>query len=217
MPRTFTTGLNSAHTYYITWCSNSPLSKVLGFSFLSLYLLTILWNKVFFWDGDGPDITKKKQKETREWHAMLNGNKVFFFVMREWSSFWKWGATWAVWGMDGNGEWRLLLKHIETFGEHSGDIFCSPLAGFRGCSSGAVLMSVFFLVTTVLFLSNVRGLYCGRLLNFFSNSSSSFPKLQRGYMLLIRHRWNMPTTIFQAFIMRKHSAICLSLLIFIFL
>lgn len=52
----------------------------------------------------------------------------------------------------------------------------SPLLG-EGLSRGLVTLAFFLLVTAVLFLSNVSGLYWGRLLNFFSNSSSSFPKL----------------------------------------
>lgn len=40
-----------------------------------------------------------------------------------------------------------------------------------------VLSDFFFFATAVPFLSKVIGLYCGRLLNFFSNSSSSLPRL----------------------------------------
>ena len=53
-----------------------------------------------------------------------------------------------------------------------------PLAalGPSSCAVGG-LSGFFFFTTVVLFLSNVMGLNCGRLLNFFSNSSSSFPRL----------------------------------------
>lgn len=47
-----------------------------------------------------------------------------------------------------------------------------------GGSGGQDELFFFFLMTATLFLSNVRGLYCGKLLNFFSNSSSSFPSLR---------------------------------------
>lgn len=53
----------------------------------------------------------------------------------------------------------------------------SPLQGLGG-SGGLDVLFFFFLVTATLFLSKVRGLYCGKLLNFFSNSSSSFPSLR---------------------------------------
>lgn len=36
------------------WRAPIPFSGTLGFSFLCLYLLTILWNKFFFWDWKGP-------------------------------------------------------------------------------------------------------------------------------------------------------------------
>lgn len=46
-------------------------------------------------------------------------------------------------------------------------------------SSWALEVSVFFFfVTEVPFLSKVIGLYCGRLLNFLSNSSSNLPRLK---------------------------------------
>lgn len=45
-------------------------------------------------------------------------------------------------------------------------------------SSWGVGLSVFFLVREAPFLSKVMGLYCGRLLNFLSNSSSNFPSLK---------------------------------------
>lgn len=54
---------------------------------------------------------------------------------------------------------------------------CLPFAALE-TSSWTLALSVFFFFTTVVpFLSNVIGLYCGRLLNFLSNSSSSFPRL----------------------------------------
>lgn len=52
----------------------------------------------------------------------------------------------------------------------------SPAQGL-GSSGGLDAVLFFFLVTDAVFLSNVRGLYCGKLLNFFSNSSSSLPSL----------------------------------------
>lgn len=52
----------------------------------------------------------------------------------------------------------------------------SPVLGL-GRSGGLDAAIFFFLVTDAVFLSNVRGLYCGKLLNFFSNSSSSLPSL----------------------------------------
>lgn len=61
-------------------------------------------------------------------------------------------------------------------------------------SSWTVELSVFFFfVTAVPFLSNVIGLYCGRLLNFLSNSSSSFPRLtsevQNRYAPILSLMW----------------------------
>lgn len=53
---------------------------------------------------------------------------------------------------------------------------CLPLLDFGW--SEQLPTFFFFLGTDALFRSNVTGLYWGRLLNFFSNSSSSFAKLK---------------------------------------
>lgn len=56
--------------------------------------------------------------------------------------------------------------------------FCLPFPAPDSSSWTLELSVFFFFVRTDPFLSNVIGLYCGRLLNFFSNSSSSFPRLK---------------------------------------
>lgn len=62
--------------------SSSPLSTAPGFSFLCLCFLTILWNEVFFWDEDGPDIAKKQRKKEHG-NAMLWSPNVFVLTKRE--------------------------------------------------------------------------------------------------------------------------------------
>lgn len=56
-------------------------------------------------------------------------------------------------------------------------LFSLPLTALETSSWTAEPSLFFFFVTVVPFLSNVMGLYWGRLLNFLSNSSSSFPSL----------------------------------------
>lgn len=56
--------------------------------------------------------------------------------------------------------------------------FVLPFADLESSSWPVELSVFFFLVTAVAFLSKVIGLYCGRLLNFLSNSSSSLPRLK---------------------------------------
>lgn len=64
--------------------SSSPFSTAPGFSFLCLCFLTILWNEVFFWDGDGPDIAKKEQRKKRAWKCYVMESIMFFgFNKRE--------------------------------------------------------------------------------------------------------------------------------------
>lgn len=58
--------------------SSSPLST--AFSFLSLCFLTILWNEVFFCDGDGPDIAKQTKKKHRAWKCHVMESKCVCFT-----------------------------------------------------------------------------------------------------------------------------------------
>ena len=155
--------------------SSSPLST--GFSFFCFCFLIILWNEVFFWDGDGPDVAKTKKK--RAWKCCVMESKWCCFLTE------RIGPVHLRCGKYdfinrcrvGNG-WNEILKnsHCVYSLEKSLTLFL-PFPTFKA-SSWTVELSLFFFFTTVVpFLSNVIGLYCGRLLNFFSNSSSSFPRL----------------------------------------
>lgn len=62
--------------------SSSPVSIAPGFSFLCLCFLTILWNEVFFWDGDGPDTAQNKEKQEHG-NALLWSLNVFDWTKRE--------------------------------------------------------------------------------------------------------------------------------------
>lgn len=67
---------------------------------------------------------------------------------------------------------------IRTKKEKKPFYFVLPFADLESSSWPVELSVFFFLVTAVPFLSKVIGLYCGRLLNFLSNSSSSLPRLK---------------------------------------
>lgn len=53
--------------------SSSPFSTGTDFSFLCLCFLTILWNEVFFWDGDGPDIAKETKEKKKKMEMQYYG------------------------------------------------------------------------------------------------------------------------------------------------
>lgn len=106
------------------------------------------------------------------------GVQMFLFKQRE-NCYWT-PHVWKTCKQVQSGPWMrwgaikkqsLYLLRVKVFD------FVLPFPAFE-TSSWTVEMSVFFFfVTAAPFLSKVIGLYCGRLLNFLSNSSSNFPRL----------------------------------------
>lgn len=171
--------------------SSSPLSTAPGLSFLCLCFLTILWNEVFFCDGDGPDIAKQKNnKEKRAWKCCVMESKCFCCNReRTGPEHHRCGKHDSInrCRVDHGWDERILKNSHCVYSMEKSMILFLPFPTLEA-SSWTVELSVFlFFATVVPFLSNVIGLYCGRLLNFFSNSSSSFPRLTSEVQSL--HSW----------------------------